>query len=94
MKSIIYIPWVAAWAMRWPCILKVPDSRPADCTRFVVLISTMHEVVLRVSCPVVWGVGQLIGYSDSVAIVRSLLWSTATGSCPLGYFSSITASSA
>ena len=37
--------------------------------------------------------GQSIGSTVSDTIVRSWLWSTVTGSCPLGYFSSITASS-
>ena len=35
---------------------------------------------------------QSIGSTASYVIVRSWLWSTETGSCPLGYFSSITAS--
>ena len=34
--------------------------------------------------------GQSIGCTISNAIVRSWLWSTATRSCTLGYFSSIT----
>ena len=36
--------------------------------------------------------GQSIGPPVSDAIVRSWLWSTATGSCPSDYFSSITSS--
>ena len=39
------------------------------------------------------GNGQSIGSTVTDAIVQSWLWATATGSCPLGYFSSITASS-
>ena len=43
-------------------------------------------VALRGHCPVN---GQSIGSAVSDAIVRSWLWSTATGSYPLGYLGSI-----
>ena len=36
---------------------------------------------------------QLIGFTVSDAIDSNWLWSTATGSCPLGFFSSIADSS-
>ena len=39
-----------------------------------------------------WGSGQSIGSTVSDAIVCSWLWSTTTGSSPLGYLSSIAAS--
>ena len=49
---------------------------------------------LREYCHVTGGSnGQSIGSTVSDAVVRSWLWSTAPGSSPLGYVSSITASS-
>ena len=51
-------------------------------------------VVLRGYCPVkAGGNGQSVGSTVSDAIVRSWLWSTATGSHPLGYLGNITTSS-
>ena len=51
-------------------------------------------VALRGYCPVKGGGnGQLIKSTVSDAIVRSWLWSTATGSRPLGYLDNITISS-
>ena len=52
-------------------------------------------VALRGYCPVKGGggKGQSIGSTVSDAIVRSWLWSTATGSRPLGYLGNITTSS-
>ena len=52
-------------------------------------IYTAHEVLIVT----VGGKGQSIGYTVSDAIVRGWLWSTATRSCSLGYFSGITESS-
>ena len=61
---------------------------------FLARICTVQYVELRGYCPVYgWGNGQSIGSSVSDAIVRSWLWSTSTESSPLGFFSSITASS-
>ena len=50
------------------------------------LIYTMHEA-LRGYCPWGWGCDQSIGSAVSDAIVCSCLWSTATRSPTLGYFS-------
>ena len=49
-------------------------------------IYTIHET-LRGHCPWGWECDQSIGSTVSDAIVRSWLWSTATRSSPLGYFS-------
>ena len=49
-------------------------------------IYTMHEA-LRGYCPWGWGCDQSIWSTVSHAIVRNWLWSTATRSFPLGYFS-------
>ena len=49
-------------------------------------IYTMPEK-LRGYCPWGWGCDKSIGFTVSDAIVRSWLWSTATRSSPLGYFS-------
>ena len=64
----------------------------AKILRFVARICTV-QVVLRRYWPVEGGGnGQSIGYTVSDAIVCSWQESTTTGSRPLGYFSSITAS--
>ena len=61
--------------------------------RFVARICSM-QVEHRGYCSVKGvGNGQSIGFTVSDAIVRSWLGSTVTGISPLGYFSSITASS-
>ena len=49
-------------------------------------IYTMREA-LRGYCTRGWGCDQSIGSTISDAIIRSWLWSTATRSSPLGYFS-------
>ena len=49
-------------------------------------ICTMHEA-RRGDCPWGWGCDQSIWSTVPDAIVRSWLWSTATRSSPLGYFS-------
>ena len=60
--------------------------------RFVARIYTMQYVEHRGYCPVCGG-GQSIESTVSDAIVHNWLWSTATGSCQLRYFSSIPAGS-
>ena len=77
----------------WPySVPKVTRSRPTD-----------YAFDLWPACPCNWwsggitlwrmgGNSQSIGPTVSDAIVRSWLCATTTGSCPLGYFSSIAAS--
>ena len=84
-------PWVAAQAMRWPGVSKVLGLIPL--TSLLICWEYLHvQVALRGYCSVKSG-GSASRLDVSDAIVRSWLWSTATGSCPFGYFSSITANS-
>ena len=59
--------------------------------RFVGRVNTVQYVELKGYCPWGWGGGcdQSIGstVSDAIVIVRSWLWSTATRSSPVSYFS-------
>ena len=67
-----------------PRMLKVPRSNPG--CGWAAPIYTMHEA-LRGYCHKGGGRDQSIGSTVSDAIFRSWLWSTATRSSPLGYFS-------
>ena len=90
------IPSVVTLAVRWPSIPKVALSRPTGCSKSCDLWPALPPCKWSSGCTAlcrVEGNDQSIGSTVSAVIVRSLLWSTATGSSPFGYFSSITASS-
>ena len=95
--QLINIPRVAAQTVRWPSIPKVSCPLPRRCSRSCDLQQALPPCNTWSSggtalC-IVGSNGLSIGSIVSDAIVRSWLCSAATGRSPLGYFSSITASS-
>ena len=84
-----FIPWVAALARWLPRMLKVATLHvriPAVAERHRFILCTRRSGGIAHEGG---GCDQSIGSSVSDAIVRSWLWSTATGSSPLGYFSKL-----
>ena len=77
------------------CFMMVAGSLPSEEASFCDLYCTFaYASGAQGYCPIKdGGNGQSIGSTVSNAIIRSWLWSTVTESCPLGSFSSITASS-
>ena len=88
---INFKPRVAAQAVRWPGIPK--DVRPQQVLWLVAKICTVQVKLGRYCHVKGGGKSQLFESNVSDANVRSWLCSTATGNCPLGYFSCITGSS-
>ena len=75
-------------ALVWHTRGRVLESRLVQhLLRFVSRVSTMQYVELMEYCPWGWVCDQSIGSNSHDAILRSWLWSTATGSSPFGYFS-------
>ena len=78
--------------MWWPSVPEAPGLNPA-----ILLICSTHlhvQVALMGYCPVLGGAtASQLDFSVTNVIVRSWLRLTATGSCPLSFFSSIAASS-
>ena len=86
------IPWVAAQSVRWPGVPKVARSHLSQCSKscdFQPALNCAIRGAQGVLPCVGWGCDQSIGSTVSGAIVRSWLWSTATRSSPLGYFSKL-----
>ena len=76
----------------WPVIPKVARSRLTESSKSCDLQPVLH-CAIRLAQGVLpcvrWGCDQSIGSTVSDAIIHSWFWSTATRSCPLGYFNNL-----